>query len=138
MSSTNKMTHRKIELWYGTPLWAVRLMLIVTLLLSGLFFTMAYHYDEWMVKEPVFFKYFFYFLGITFFAGGISPRNWQKWTCFAATKEGLMFPSDVPLKKHSIWLLVPWEHVGEIKLTRFLGGTRGPSIEILISSDEKI
>jgi len=56
---------------------------------------------------------------------------------FAATQEGLIFPSHVPLKKHSTWLVIPWDRVGEIKLTRFLGGTRGPSLEILISPEEK-
>ena len=137
MTTDRQIEQSQIKFWYGTPLWAVRIMLIVSIILSGLFFTMAYSYDSWATNNPAFIKYFIYVLSISFLAAGVRPRNWQQWTYFAATKEGLVFPSDVPLRKHSTWLLVPWDRVGEIKITRFLGGTRGPSIEILIGPEEK-
>ena len=73
----------------------------------------------------------------TFLAAGMRPRNWQQWTYFTASAEGLAFPSDVPLTKSSTWLIVPWNRVGEIKVSRFIRNTKGPSIEVLISENEK-
>jgi hypothetical protein len=132
-----KYSTSKVLLWYGTPLWAVRLVLLICLICAVLFLAAGFNFEIWIENESVLYKYFLYLLGLAFLSANLRPRNWQKWTYFVATAEGIEFPSDIPLANKSTWLLVPWSKVGEIKVSRFVGNKAGPAIEILISEEEQ-
>ena len=133
----SKIHHKHIELWYGTPLWLVRVLLLLFLVTGVCLLSTVFYYEDWLPNDPIWLKYFILLLGVSFVSSGLIPRYWRRWPHFTAARDGLRFPSDFPLKSNSTWLLVPWEDVGVIKVSRFFGRKQGVAIEIAIKDDDK-
>lgn len=122
---------------YSTPMWAARGLLLFCLAVACLFLYLGWNLKHLAPNDPQAFKYFFYFLGLAFLSAALRPLNWQPWIHFRASAEGLAFPADVPLRRNSEWLLVPWSRVGEIRLARLLNNASGISLELQLSDEEK-
>ena len=129
--------NNEVLLWYGTPLWAVLLLMFVCLAFACGLVVVALNYEQWMANDPIFFKYLFYVMAAVFFMIGLKPGNWKPWTYFIATADGLHFPSSIPQTSSSDWLLVPWYSIGSIEVVNFIGHSTGPSMEIKIPDQDR-
>lgn len=137
VNNTHINNHNQTELWYGTPLWAVRILMLICIIFATLFGLAGFHYDTWAPNDPAALQYFFYVLCVAFASAALRPRNWQRWTYFIASHKGIAFPSEVPESRSTTWLVVPWSRVGEIKESRLVGNKTGPALEIMISAEDQ-
>ncbi|MBV1915600.1 MAG: hypothetical protein KUG72_09455 [Pseudomonadales bacterium] len=121
---------------YETPLWGARLICLIYLCVSMLFFSAFYHYESWSDNSPVFFKYFFVFLSMVFLFVSLKPSNRMGWVYFSANDMGLYFPLSALYNESSKDLHIPWNKVGNIKSEMLYGNTKGISLEVLLSDDD--
>lgn len=122
--------------YYETPMWAVVILCSVAALVAITCFMAFYYWVEWADEEPIAIKWLLLIIGLGFLIVAIRPGNWQPWRYFYADSAGIHFPSECPQTKNTTWLLVPWNHVGNIRREVFLGRSKGPSIELQLQDDE--
>lgn len=124
------------EYYYETPMWAVRLLCLVAIVISVLcLFSFVYLLGHDAGKDLAL-KVVLFAMAIGFGIAGGKPRNWQPWVYFYADSNGLHFPSNCPANSKTKWLNVPWKHIGEIKKQKMYKGSTGVSLELLMNPDE--
>ncbi len=123
--------------WFGTPYVAVVVLLLLALSFGLAVGYLAFNYEVLAGEDsPIFFKYFFYLLSTVFIMTGVRPRNWQRWTYFILTAEGIRFPESTPVGRNTPWLSVPWERVNAITVEKPYGTSRSVCLWLNLNEDE--
>jgi len=122
--------------YYETPMWGVRLLCLVAIVISLLCIISLVYFLEHKASIDWPFAIMLSAMAIGFGIAGGKPRNWQPWVYFYADSDGLHFPSNCPANSKTKWLTVPWKHIGEIKKQKMYNHSTGVALELLINDDE--
>lgn len=123
--------------WFGTPYVAVVVLLLIALAFGLAVGYLALNYERLAGEDsPIFFKYFFFALSAVFVMTGLRPKNWQRWTYFMLTPEGVRIPERSPVGRDTPWVCVPWERVNAITVEKPYGSPRSVCLWLNLSEEE--
>ena len=114
---------------------AILTMSLFTVVMIG-FFVLGIFYEQILVK-PIAFKWVFLIISFIFAIGIFNKNNWKAWPYFHVDENGIYFPSEIPSKKTTKYLFIPFENFIKIDYEKILGNRMGLTIKAYVSQQEK-